>query len=201
MRALSRHPMSRDLVDRLRQADPASYREALRTYGDAVYTFLLRLSGRRDVADDLFQETWLALARHATRLAPDTRLSAWLFTVARNAYRSHHRWAWLDALHWAVDSSDDGFVSSSISGAVSSAPSPEEHAVADETAIALDRALSRLRRADREILLLSGLDGVDGGDIAGILGIAQEACRQRLSRARKALALELEKASTRSKLT
>lgn len=176
--------MVHDLVDGLRQGDPASYRKALRTYGDSIYTFLLRLSGRRDVAEDLFQETWLALARHASRLSADTNLAAWLFTVARNAYRSHRRWVWLDAVHWAVDGTEPALVSS--------APTPEEHAVAGETAVALDRALSRLRQPDKEVLLLVGLQGVDSSEIPGILGIGQEAFRQRLSRARKALSAELE---------
>jgi RNA polymerase sigma factor (sigma-70 family) len=185
--------MSRDLVHGLRQGDPVCYREALHTYGDSIYTFLLRLSGRRDVAEDLFQETWLALARHAARLSTDTNLAAWLFTVARNAYRSHRRWVWLDAVHWAVEGAEAAFVSR--------APSPEDHAVADETATALDRALSRLRRTDREILLLVGLQGVDSSEIAGILGIGPEAFRQRLSRARKALSAELETTSTRSEAT
>jgi len=62
---------------------------------ERIYSFLLRLCGRRDVADDLFQETWAKLATNAVRLREDSDLAAWLFTVARNVYRSHRRWTLL----------------------------------------------------------------------------------------------------------
>jgi RNA polymerase sigma-70 factor (ECF subfamily) len=51
----------------------------------------LRLSRGRTVAEDLLDETWLRLVRHAGSLRADTRLAAWLFTVARNLYWTDRR--------------------------------------------------------------------------------------------------------------
>ena len=51
----------------------------------------IRLSRRRDVAEDLVEETWLRLVTHAPRLRPDTRLASWLFTVARHLHVSYVR--------------------------------------------------------------------------------------------------------------
>lgn len=177
--------MSADLVERLRRGDDAAYREALRLHGDGLYTFLVRLTARRELAEDLFQETWLALARHAPRLPADTKLGAWLYTVARNAYRSHRRWAWVDVSRWLVVDGDED--------TASNAPSPEELAAAHQAASALDEALTRLRAADREILLLHAVEGLDAAEIARILDLGPEAQRQRLSRARKALERELQR--------
>ena len=42
----------------------------------------------RDIAEDLLEETWLRLVKHAGRLRADTRLAPWLFTVARNLHVS-----------------------------------------------------------------------------------------------------------------
>jgi DNA-directed RNA polymerase specialized sigma24 family protein len=43
------------------------------------------------VAEDLLEETWLRLVKHASRLRPDTELARWLFTVARNLHVSYCR--------------------------------------------------------------------------------------------------------------
>jgi|GEM_PF-2411490 len=124
--------MPSDLVERLRRGDDDAYREAVALHGNGLYSFLLRLCGQRELAEDLFQETWLALARHAVKLPPDTRLAPWLYAVARNAYRSHRRWAWVDVSRWLVVDHDDTLASCEAS--------PEQVAVAGQTAVDLDIA-------------------------------------------------------------
>jgi len=74
------------LVARLREGDTGAFDEAYDAYRPRVFAFLLRMTRSRAVAEDLLDETWLRLVRHARRLLPDTRLGPWLFTVARNMY-------------------------------------------------------------------------------------------------------------------
>lgn len=64
-----------------------------------LYNFLARLANRHDVAEELLEETWLRLVTHARRLQPDTRLGAWLFTVARNLHASYCRSRLLEDSH------------------------------------------------------------------------------------------------------
>ncbi len=75
----------------LRQRDPRGFDLAYGAYGARVRAFLLRLSGRKDLADDLLQHTFLRLAERGPELRADSDLRAWLFTVARNAYLSKSR--------------------------------------------------------------------------------------------------------------
>src|SRR5215510_3441541 len=84
-------PADAALVDRLRRGERAAFRELHARFARASFGFLLRLAGRPDVAEDLHQEVWLSIARHAARLAPDTDLAAWIFTIARNRFRSSRR--------------------------------------------------------------------------------------------------------------
>src|SRR5262245_6160594 len=80
-----------DLVARLRRGEGAALDRTFVLHKDRLHRFLFHLCRRRDLADDLLQETFLQLARHAPRLLPDTDLAAWLFTVARNAWRASLR--------------------------------------------------------------------------------------------------------------
>jgi len=160
------------LVFELRAGSRAAFEAIYRLYRAPVFGFLLRLSGDRGVAEDLFQNTWLKLHRHAQTLRPDSDLKAWLFTVARNEYLSHRRWRSLDVRRLA--------------GAELRPSVPVSSDVSVEFAD-LERGLAKLNRDEREVLLLSVVEGFEPVRAAGILGISHAAFRKRLSRARTRL--------------
>jgi RNA polymerase sigma-70 factor (ECF subfamily) len=76
------------LVEGLRGGDARAFDAVYDAYGARLFTFLARLSRRRDLAEDLAEETWLRLVANAPKLRPDTRIAPWLFAVARNLYAS-----------------------------------------------------------------------------------------------------------------
>lgn len=180
----------RALVDGLRRGDVAAFDRAYAAYSARVFSFLLRLSGRRDTAEDLAQETWIKLATAAPGLREDTRLGPLLFTIARNAFVSHRRWAMLDLSRIVTVGVDAAL-------AISSEPTPDvEHEQAQAIAL-LETALAKLPVASREVLLLVGVEGLDQEEVARILGVSYDALRQRLSRARAQLAAQIAKLETR----
>jgi len=168
-------------VDGLRRGDSAAFDAAFAAYRRRVYGYLIRMVRRRDVAEDLLQETFLRLAQHATRLAADTRLGAWLFTVAHRLVVSWSR-AQAVRAQLAGDlparASDDG-------------RSPLEALADSQAQLALERAFAALAPAYREVALLVGLEGLAPTEVAQILGHSPEAVRQRLARARTQLAAAL----------
>lgn len=163
----------RALVGRLRAGERAAFDEVYEWLRDRVLGFLVRLCQRRDVADDLAQEVWLRLARSAPQLAPDTRLAAWLFTVARNLHVSHWR-----ARRVADQLAGD------LLPPTPPAPSPFDDAARSQTSARVERALAALPEPYREILLLCAVEGLAPREAADVLGIKPDAARQRLARAR-----------------
>src|SRR4026208_2206947 len=77
------------LVGRLRERDADAFDAIHEAFHARLFTFLLRLSRRRDVAEDLLEETWLRLVKHATRLRPDTRIAPGPLTRAAPLPRAH----------------------------------------------------------------------------------------------------------------
>lgn len=178
--------VERAIVDGLRRGDGRAFDRAYTLYNGRLYGFLLRLSGRRDTAEDLVQETWMKLAKAAPTLRDDTTLGALLFTIARNAFLSHRRWAMLDLSRLVMVGFD-------AVAAESEGPTPDEaHENARRIEI-LERALAGLPVASREVLLLVGVEGLDQEEVAAILGLTYAALRQRLSRARAQLAEGMDK--------
>ncbi len=172
------------LVERLRHGDEAAFDAVYDAFNLRLFTFLLRLCGRHDVAEDLLEETWLRLVKHAHRLHADTRLGAWLFTVARNLHVSYVRSRLIE------DSTTAGLMT--LWPFSIARTSPFEATAANELERRIERALASLPAASREVLLLVGVAGLDHSDAADVCGITPEALRQRLHRARALLARALE---------
>lgn len=172
------------LVERLRLGDADAFDLVYAAFNPRLFTFLVRLSRRRDVAEDLLEETWLRLVKHATKLRADTRLGPWLFTVARHLYVSFNRSRMLE------DSAAESLLG--LWPFVAARTSPFEAAAASELQRRIERALAMLPSAAREVLLLVAVAGLDHSDAADVCGITPEALRQRLHRAREALSKALE---------
>jgi len=169
---------SKTLIDELRRGSLAAFEQVYFAEKNRVFGFLLRLSGDSNVAADLFQNVWLKLARHAPRLNDETHVRAWLLTVARREYLSYRRAQIVDLSRFLAWGRQAEAAASSL------APSVE--------AYELEVALEALSEADREVLLLAAVEGLESASAAAAMGITSAAWRQRLSRARGRLAKELE---------
>jgi RNA polymerase sigma-70 factor (ECF subfamily) len=172
------------LVSRLRAGDETAFDAVHAALNARLFSFLVRLSRRREVAEDLLEETWLRLVTHAARLRPDTRLAPWLFTVARNLHVSYRRSRLLEDSHTA------GFLG--LWPFACPRASPFEDTAAIELERQIESALAALPATYREVLLLVGVEGFQTSEAAAICGVTPEALRQRLSRARALLARRLE---------
>ncbi|HVL70025.1 MAG TPA: RNA polymerase sigma factor [Vicinamibacterales bacterium] len=175
------------LVARLKAADGDAFDELFARFHPRLFNFLARLSRRRDVAEDLLEETWLRVVAHAPRLRPDTCLAPWLFTIARNLFASYCRSRQVDyeaavGIHlWPVPAPS---------------PSPFEAAAAGQLQKRIEVALATLPGTYREALLLVALEGMTPSEAAVVCGVSPDAMRQRLSRARALLADRLEGAAS-----
>jgi RNA polymerase sigma-70 factor (ECF subfamily) len=172
------------LVARLKAGDAAAFEAIYEAYRPRLFGFLVRLSRRRDVAEDLLEETWLRLVSRAGTLTDDARLGPWLFTVARNLYLSWRRSRAVDATRtseldpaWPAPERGD---------------SPFETAARAELEQRVEAALSRLPLRDREVLLLVGVEGLTPSEAAAACGLPPVTVRTRLHRARERLEAEMD---------
>ena len=170
------------LIGRLRRRDQLAFDEVYAAWNARLFSFLIRLSRRREVAEDLLEETWLRVVEHAHRLREDTHLGPWLYTIARNLYVSHCRARLVD----------DPSAPAGLWPAPALPPSPFDTAAHSELERRLERAIASLPASAREVVLLVGVEGLTPAEAAIVCGIRPEALRQRLSRARALLAERLE---------
>src|SRR5262245_13306832 len=170
-----------DLVTRLRRGEGSALDRAFALHKDRLHRFLFHLCHRRDLADDLLQETFLQLARTALRLLPETDLAAWLFTVARNAWRASLR----------RQRAGDRALAALADTRAAPAGDPERATEAARAMARLQRAMASLPDEQRETLLLAATGELSSEQAAAVLAIRPDAFRKRLERARTELARRL----------
>jgi RNA polymerase sigma-70 factor (ECF subfamily) len=175
------------LVARLKAGDATAFEAIYEAYRPRLFSLLARLSRRRDVAEDLLEETWLRLVTRATELRDDSCVGAWLFTVARYLYLSWCRHRALD--DWRLSELTPSWP------APAAGETPFEATARRQTARRLGTSLARLSTQDREVLLLAAAEGFTPAEAAEALGIAPEALRKRLQRAQERPASEMDAVS------
>ena len=80
-----------ELMNRVQQNDPAAYKVLFKRHRSASYGFLLRKVRDRELASDLFQETWLRVHRGRGTYRTGQSFKPWLFGIALNTTRDAGR--------------------------------------------------------------------------------------------------------------
>jgi RNA polymerase sigma-70 factor (ECF subfamily) len=77
-------PADAELVARLRAGDEAAFRELVASYHEALVRVALIYVRRRDVAEEVVQDTWLAVLRGLDRFEGRSSLKTWIFRILAN---------------------------------------------------------------------------------------------------------------------
>ena len=88
--ATTRLSTIRTTKDRADDASPA-VRDAMLAAVPSLRAFAISLSGNVDRADDLVQETLLRAITNINSFQPGSHMSAWLFAILRNLFRTEYR--------------------------------------------------------------------------------------------------------------
>jgi len=151
-------------------------------YKQAIYGFFRRRTSDAAQAEELTQETFLVLVRGAAAYEPRALFRTYLYAIAFRILRSHRRKAVFRAafLGHADAASEAGRSDST------------------EAGLWVRRALAKLDRTDREILMLREYEQLSYAEIGTLLDLPLNTVRSRLFRARMALRELLEPGPARS---
>jgi RNA polymerase sigma-70 factor (ECF subfamily) len=84
-------PSDEDLLQRHLDGDPGAFAQLVERYQLELFHFLIRFTGERVAAEDLFQESFLQVHLSARTFDPERRFKPWLFTIAANKARDFLR--------------------------------------------------------------------------------------------------------------
>jgi RNA polymerase sigma-70 factor, ECF subfamily len=149
-------------------------REVMLEAVPSLRAFAISLCGNVDRADDLVQETLLRAWGNMSSFQPGTNMSAWLFTILRNLFRSEYR-----KRRREVEDVDGSYAETLTS-------LPEQNGRLE--IVEFRDALTLLPSEQRESLILVGASGFSYEEAAQICGCAVGTIKSRVNRARSRLA-------------
>jgi len=165
----------------LRERDMQLLADLVERCQHRLVRYLLYLTGRREYAEDLAQETWVRVLQRGSQYNGRQRFDPWLFAIARNLAIDYLRKKRKAVQTILPDDRDEILLVSS------SGPSPFEAAARSEDAIRLAGQLHILPPLYREALLLRFQEDLSLPEIAQVLGSPVTTVTSRIYRGLAAL--------------
>jgi RNA polymerase sigma-70 factor (ECF subfamily) len=166
----------------LRQRDTELLADLVSRFQHRLVRYLLYLTGRRDYAEDLAQETWIRVLQRGGQYNGRQRFDPWLFAIARNLAIDYIRKRLKAAETFPLPDDRDDLLLLPSSG-----PSPFEAAARSEDAMRMAGRLQVLSPLYREALLLRFQEELSLAEIAQVVGTPITTVTSRIYRGLAAL--------------
>jgi RNA polymerase sigma-70 factor (ECF subfamily) len=194
------------LVAALRAGDEAAFRELIRRYGAGMLRVAQMYVSSRAVAEEVVQEAWLGVLNGIDRFEGRSSLKTWLFRIVANTAKTRGvREA--RSLPFSAFADDEGEATVSPDRFLGSgerfpghwavppgnwARLPEGSLLAAETMDVVRRAIDRLPPAQRSVLTLRDVEGLEADEVCNALDLTETNQRVLLHRARAKVRAALE---------
>jgi RNA polymerase sigma-70 factor (ECF subfamily) len=163
----------------LRHRDPSLIDYLIQQYHYRLLRYLLMLTGSREEAEDLFQETWIRVLEKGHQYKHRWKFETWLFTIARHLaidFLRRRQPQSLDALREPTGTKQRLELEDTAS------PSAFEQAFQGEEAASVAAALAHLPPSYREVLTLRFHEDLELEEIARVVDAPLSTVKSRLYR-------------------
>ncbi len=181
----------RELIRRAKRGEDAALSALIRGHQDSLYAFMLRMSGRPDVAEDVVQEAFVRVLKNLDRFDTKYRFSTWLFTIAKRLFVN-----WSQKFKPSSDSDLVGAWRGPDQRPEASAFAAESHAT---TVDLLNNALMTLGESQREIVLLFHQQDWSISEISEYMQMPEGTIKSHLHRARRKMKSSILESSSRNR--
>ena len=163
------------LMLRYRDGDSHAFEILYARHKGPLYRYLQRMCGRREVADDLFQEVWIKVIASRGRYEARAQFNTFLFRIAHNCAIDYFRRSGRPAENAAQDLDE-------VAEQIGAAEHERPDAALAEAQVRSDfrRALAQLPPEQRDVFVLYEESGLTLEEIGRITGVAMETAKSRL---------------------
>lgn len=200
----------RRLVQALRGGDEDAFRTLIRTYGPSMLRIAQTFVSTRSVAEEVVQETWLGVLQGLDRFEGRSSLKTWIFRILTNTAKTRGQRESRTVPFTSLAPHDAGdepaveperFLDASHPqwpGHWASFPArwdslPESRLLGAEARAVIDRAIEGLPAAQRQVLVLRDVHGLDSDEVCTVLSLSEVNQRVLLHRARSKVRAALER--------
>jgi RNA polymerase sigma-70 factor (ECF subfamily) len=181
-----------ELLADFQQGDAGAFERLLARHRAPLYTFLVRMLGDREKAEDLAQETFLRIVKGAQAWEQRSRFQSWMYAIARNLCADRARRDRFRRTESIDTEPVEGAGGTILDGVADPGPLPDQAAESERLRPLLKAALLSLPPDQREVFILREQAGLPFREIAEMVGANENTVKSRMRYAldglRKALA-------------
>ena len=179
-----------ELIKAYKKGDTQALEKIMEKYKTPIYSYLLKMVGNRDSANDLFQEIFLKFIKNIQSYNEEKKFANWIYTVAHNTVMDSFRKnknRYIESLD-QIKGEDFKSVAETIA---SKDLSPENILIKTEISGKIEKAFEILSDEQREVFIMRHYWGLSFKEIAEILKVPIGTALARMSRALGKLKVEL----------
>jgi RNA polymerase sigma-70 factor (ECF subfamily) len=185
-----------EIVRALKAGDEAVFADLVDAYSPGLMRMAMMFVRDRVVAEDVVQDTWIAVLRGIDRFEGRSSLKTWILRILANRAKTRGTRE-ARCVPFSCLGPDDADEPAADLGHWSGPPrswagAPEERLLARETLEHLRRAIEALPSRHREVIVLRDVEGWDGVEVCAALGLSEGNQRVLLHRARSRVRAELD---------
>ncbi len=168
-----------DLMEAYKSGNGSAFDELVRRYGDPLFGYLVRLTGDRAHAEDLFQETFLRVHSRCRTFGRGRSFRPWVYAIATNVAIDGMRAGARQAVTVPLDGG---------APAPAAQDDPAGDAARREDHAMVRRAIDELPPGQRAVLVLAYYQGLTYREVAEVRGCSVGTVKTQMSRALHRLA-------------
>ncbi len=172
------------LVEGAQRGDIDDFQRLYRIYSRKILNYLYRMTGSREEAEDLAQETFVLAYRKIATVKDPRRFQSWLFRIAQN--NVYQRYRGKKPQFESIDREESSELSG-LQGLESPLNSPEENILSEELEDMVTRAISELPEKYRTVFVLSAIQKLSYQEISEIVNRSLASVKSDIHRARVAV--------------
>jgi len=172
------------LVEGAQRGDIDDFQRLYRIYSRKILNYLYRMTGSREEAEDLAQETFVLAYRKIATVKDPRRFQSWLFRIAQN--NVYQRYRGKKPQLESIDREESSELSG-LQGLESPLHSPEENVLSEELENMVTRAISELPEKYRTVFVLSAIQKLSYQEISEIVNRSLASVKSDIHRARVAV--------------
>ncbi|MGC8579883.1 MAG: RNA polymerase sigma factor [bacterium] len=170
-----------DILERFKKGDTSAFKEIVTTYQDSIYNLCVYMIGDPINAEDLTQDVFIKAYTNLKSFKPQASIYTWLYRIAVNTCIDYKRKTTLESMF--THKNDEEIISNQ----PSNDPEPESISDSKQGVSDLKRALERLSKKLKTVIIMREIEGLSYEEIAQALDVSVGTVKSRLSRARNEL--------------
>ncbi len=161
--------------------DVEAFQELFDAYGPKILNYLFRMTGSREMAEDLAQETFILAFKKLSSLRDARKFQSWIFRIAQNNVYQAFRVSKPQMISIDEDKTKE---LSDIQRLATPRSGPEAEVLSDELQVVIQNAINALPEKYKTVFVLSAIQKLSYKEISKIVGRSLASIKSDIHRAR-----------------